>query len=875
MAIWDKWIDNWAIKRTKEQIVSRFWPLWDTGALQYPTQNPYVLANEGFTKNELIYACINRIAGAVAEAPLWIYDDSGETPEEVPDHPMRRLLRHPAKNVTEEDFWKITEIFLKVAGFCVWEKIRNKMGQVVELGLMRPDWISFKRGGDRMIDAVTYSPPGYNLPAKDADEFIILMYFDPRNPLSKGLSPTAIAMRMSSVDNSATDFLKLFFQHGAMFNGLITTEQKITPQTADKIRDDWKIKHGGVQNWSDIAVLGYGAKFQEIQMDFQQMAFDSLDSRSEARICTVFNIPPIVVGTLTGLAAGTHHNYEEAKLAFYQDNIKPEWRFLAGQFREQLLPEFEGEQWEDFDTQFYVGDIASLQPNRTDDWDRAGKGYDDGLIARDEAREEMDKDPIDGDWLKFKDGTKKPKPGLDHAPVDDTTTPGSVTAGPVTGEATNGAPVTTAAPLVADTPAVAEAKSLERRKFHAFAMKRIKRPDLLAQFHFDWLAPREQSDLIAKYRSGRKGVSAPRVFTRILILNSFEGSHPDADEYWRREVRKVADICMKRMPTEMAFIRQPTDLEAILSKYDPRDTLLIDWTDSEASSQIVETLGFAHTSSSAWTQKLIFDREQTFIKLKAMGVRVPAYAMISQPGDFAPSESLNYPVIVRPNEAHGSEDMCVVESPDEMQGAFEKIVASHKAPYIVQEYVSPAREFSVGLWSDGRSIDCFPIAEADFNGLADDVKGEDDKAELGPSANRLNQVAVVSPEVEQRLVGQSRQIFREFGIRLYARVDWRMYTNDNDPVCIDPNCEPEMTEPSLMALMAQWQGLTYEQFVLSLVDRAISYYYDLDFPPERPASVPGPAIEQTTALSAAEKSALTKEFRSLMKEVHEAIKRPA
>ena len=65
-----------------------YFPTYETQTPQYTTPNPYTMANIGYRTNELVYALISKRAKALSEAPLWVWDNAGETPEELDEHPI-------------------------------------------------------------------------------------------------------------------------------------------------------------------------------------------------------------------------------------------------------------------------------------------------------------------------------------------------------------------------------------------------------------------------------------------------------------------------------------------------------------------------------------------------------------------------------------------------------------------------------------------------------------------------------------------------------------------------------------------------------------------------------------------------------------------
>ncbi len=379
------------------QPIANTWPAWEFTTPQYPAPSPYGLAREGYRKNEIVFACVQKRAGAVAEAPLRVWDDPDEKKrQEIADHDLRKLLRRPNPHMGEVEFWQASQIYLDIAGFCVWEGEFNRLGEPIALWPMRPDWCSFLRGPGNPLRAIRYQPPGLQYVDVDAHRCLVLMEFDPLYPMLKGLSRSAVALRVTSVDNAATDFLKLFFQNGAVVNGLLKTAQSLQESEAARIRKMWREQHGGVGNWVDPAVLGAGVEYQPMSMNFKDMDFGVIDGRDEVRICQIFETPPILVGAKAGLDRATYANYKEARAAFYEETVMPRWRWLESEIAQQLAPHF-GEDAFEIVTEFDISRIRALQEDRDAKWTRANQGFTGGWATRDEARLEAGLEPIDGD----------------------------------------------------------------------------------------------------------------------------------------------------------------------------------------------------------------------------------------------------------------------------------------------------------------------------------------------------------------------------------------------------------------------------------------------------------------------------------------------
>lgn len=378
----------------KGQAYASFYPTYETQTPQYVTPNPYTLAQVGYRTNEVIYALISKRAKALSEAPLWVWNNSGETPEEVDRHPFRDLLKHANEGIGEKMFWQITSIYRDIAGFCAWEIEYNMLGEPMRLWPMRPDWCSFLRGEQKPLRAIRYQP--YGLPPMDIpiENVLFTGNFDPLWPLVKFYSPTMNALKQIGVDNAMTEFLFEFVKHGAKFSGLLSVAQTIDETTANDYKRRFRDAHGGTQNWSDPLVLGLGAKYESMQMNFTDMAFPELDARTESRICMSFEMSPILISAKVGLDRSTYSNYEQANKAWYNEWVAPEWQMLADTVGEKMLPIYH-EDHANYYCEFNTTEVKALQEDRTAKVERARGMWKDGLAKLNEAREEADLDPVD------------------------------------------------------------------------------------------------------------------------------------------------------------------------------------------------------------------------------------------------------------------------------------------------------------------------------------------------------------------------------------------------------------------------------------------------------------------------------------------------
>ncbi len=304
------------------------WPEWMQGKPQWHLQDYRAFATEGYQRNSIIYSSIMYKVRAMKTAPMTAYTGDPDFPEKLPkDHPLAIRVAHPNADQTWVEFHSQNMVYRDVSGNAyIW---KNPI--TGDLHSFRPDrmFIVPAEGPVAKIDHFLYVPDGITkdkglpLLPEDVSHIKLPNPWDPLEGLGYGWSPLGAAGRSTDIDNTITDFLKLFFDRGSMLTGVLTYDQPLTEDIADLIIERWNKKYGGYRNWG-VGVLDRGATYQRIGLTFEEMGFDSLDERNETRMMGPFGVPPILIGSRVGLARSTYSNYEGARRAVWEDTLYPE-----------------------------------------------------------------------------------------------------------------------------------------------------------------------------------------------------------------------------------------------------------------------------------------------------------------------------------------------------------------------------------------------------------------------------------------------------------------------------------------------------------------------------------------------------------------------
>jgi len=327
-------------RQTKANMV--MWPTWQEGEARWSMTDLSAYIDEGFNINAIIYSAIMYKVRAAASAPLRAYVGEQDHKEPAPpEHPLSRLLERPNPHQSFLELDAELRVYYNLFGNAyVWFKREPGGGYPSQMRAIRPDRVHHLYRNQDLAGFV-YVPEG--MTAQDGTALLLedTMHVRLPNPgdshmgMGKGLSPMAPLARSGDVDNAATAYLKQFFDFGAMPPGLLSFDVPMQDEDVAAARSRWMEIYGGSHNWTDIAVMDQGGKYQRLGLTFDELDFAGLDARNEGRIVMPFGVPLTLIESRPALVQATYNNKESDRVMFWQDTLIPsllafevEWRYF-------------------------------------------------------------------------------------------------------------------------------------------------------------------------------------------------------------------------------------------------------------------------------------------------------------------------------------------------------------------------------------------------------------------------------------------------------------------------------------------------------------------------------------------------------------------
>lgn len=340
---------------------------------------------DAYRKVGLSFRCIQYLANATGSAPIRVYDPASDEADD--SHPLRELLVRPNPGMGEGRFLSFLAMVMAVAGYVVVEKERDLAGNAIGLWPLRSDWLRVIPRQHAQPDW-EYRVPGWEepflLPAEDA---IPITFADTPDGSPLGIGPTEVMLREAQISSALTDFLKAFMDRGALpLYAIIPQDegpgaaQWGKQETRDAVMDAWQARYGQGLTSAVRPLPLVGVKdVKPIGLDFNELAYPELNNLTDARICSAYGVPPVLVGAQVGLDRSTYNNNTEMRKSFYEDTMTYLWARIDDAFTRHLLPEFETRPG--WDIRFDTSEVEALQDNENELWQRSTAALSAGGIS--------------------------------------------------------------------------------------------------------------------------------------------------------------------------------------------------------------------------------------------------------------------------------------------------------------------------------------------------------------------------------------------------------------------------------------------------------------------------------------------------------------
>lgn len=284
-----------------------------------------------------VYRSIALIAGTCAGLPLHAYRDRGDLRERMAAQPA--LVASPHPDLSRFEWAELIYVHLLGWGNAYLRILRDQNGIARELWPIEPARVRVgrTRAGEKM-----YGIEGADLSASSEDGVLPLTDREILHVPGlgydgvQGMAPIRAARQSIGLAMATERHGARFFGSGTTLSGVLSTDQRIDVDTADRLKARWKAANSGPDNAHDIAVLGSGTNFTPVSVNPADAQFVETQRFSIAQIARIFGVPPHLLGdTEKSTSWGT--GIEQQSIGFVTYTLRP-WLVRVEQRLSRLLP---------------------------------------------------------------------------------------------------------------------------------------------------------------------------------------------------------------------------------------------------------------------------------------------------------------------------------------------------------------------------------------------------------------------------------------------------------------------------------------------------------------------------------------------------------
>lgn len=252
-------------------------------------------------QSTVVLACCRILAETIASLPIHVYRRTKDGEKEIArDIPLYKVLSF-APNSWQTKFEFFEQV---VMNLCLWgnsytQIMSGRYGAVSELINLHPSRMEVERLENGRL-RYSYTNPETNRLEMFTQDQIMHVRWTPEQDGIKGMVPVEIAREAIALARACEQHAARYWANSARPGVVLQTDGSLSPEAAERLRDNWERLHRGSQNAWRTAVLTNGLKAEPLGFTAEQSQF--LDSRKFQcdEIARVFRMPTHLVNGTGG-----------------------------------------------------------------------------------------------------------------------------------------------------------------------------------------------------------------------------------------------------------------------------------------------------------------------------------------------------------------------------------------------------------------------------------------------------------------------------------------------------------------------------------------------------------------------------------------------
>tara|TARA_R100000697_G_scaffold123206_1_gene155005 strand:- start:1061 stop:3373 length:2313 start_codon:yes stop_codon:yes gene_type:complete len=355
-------------------------------------------AKEGYESNAIVHRCIQLIANSASAVDLDILADDTK----LDNHELISLLKRPNPQQSGVEFFSSLYSFLLISGNSYILRDTDAVRPPKELYLLRPDRINIIPSMTSIPKSYEYSIGGQVVSEYAVDQvsgFSQVKQIKLWSPTDDyyGLSPIQASAYNIDQHNLAGIHNVSLLKNGATPSGMLQFQPTdetgqstmLTDEQRSQLLHDLENRFQGTANSGRPMLLEGQFAYTQMGLSPKDMDFLQLLNLSAREIALCFGVPAQLIGIPE---ANTYSNMETAKLALYEETIIPLLKRVESDLNEYLSPLYDGK----IHLRYDLDSIPAMSEKRKQIYENVQGAVTAGIITRNEARERLGLEKIDG-----------------------------------------------------------------------------------------------------------------------------------------------------------------------------------------------------------------------------------------------------------------------------------------------------------------------------------------------------------------------------------------------------------------------------------------------------------------------------------------------
>ena len=283
-----------------------FWYMMDPGMR---TKSNKWITPDNAMEVSAVYACVTLLSETIASLPLKVYSETAAGKQIKTEGKLHNLLRNPVGYQNEFEWMENLVGHLALRG-----NSYHRIGPMrSELDPLHPSKVVPELQDNRTIL--------YTVDDVEYEQSEILHIKGLASDGVKGYSPVTLARETIGAAKAAEEHGSTFFGNSAIPGGIVSTKNRLDPESKSRFRDDFERMHGG-DNKHRVGVFDMELSWQQIGMSNEDAQFLETRKFTKSDIATWFRIPPHMIGDLersTSWGSGI----EQQSIGFVRYTLRP------------------------------------------------------------------------------------------------------------------------------------------------------------------------------------------------------------------------------------------------------------------------------------------------------------------------------------------------------------------------------------------------------------------------------------------------------------------------------------------------------------------------------------------------------------------------